>query len=217
MGMGSSERNLEAEIEAIQKQGALRNPTTSERKKPSNSMINGLPPNPTKEDQIQLNRRAYSEVLTQPIDAHGNHVLFYVAHYENDEVLTHLINQTRRIGYFAEYITSTNQRGSTVLDFCIRSSNAGFRSRLDAFYKEGRETMQEMEQQPNAQKKAEDRLWSQFQNSLLLSQHNPQHFEGCETMQEMETAKAQEHPDAMLVAQLIKDLMSMSVPPQYTP
>jgi len=101
---------------------------------------------PTEEDQLDMKYQVYRSILLEPLDDDGNHVLHYAAYYEDNEMLSYLTSQAHRLGHFAEYITSTNDHGSNIMDFCVGSSNSGFKNRVDAFYKEGRKAMQEKEE-----------------------------------------------------------------------
>jgi hypothetical protein len=98
------------------------------------------------EDILKFNHEAYVNVLLARLDADGNHALHYAVYYEDNEMLTFLNHQARRLEYFGEYMTSTSKRRSSVMDFLVGSSNSSFNSRVKAFYEEGHKTMKQKEE-----------------------------------------------------------------------
>jgi hypothetical protein len=106
----------------------------------------GTYPHLAEEEILMPDHKAYVNVFLAWLDADANHALHYAVYYEDNEMVSYLTHQTRRLGYFAEYITSTSKRGSNIMDFLVGYSNSGFNSRVEAFYEEGRKTMQQKEE-----------------------------------------------------------------------
>lgn len=97
-----------------------------------------VPPELSKEEVSKIYKSACTHVLCWPLDEDDNTVLHYAVYHEDDFMLTFLVTQARRSSLFSNYFTRFNGRGSTILDFCVGSSNTAFCNRVEALYEEAR-------------------------------------------------------------------------------
>ncbi|CAJ1945225.1 unnamed protein product [Cylindrotheca closterium] len=128
------------------------------------------------EDTLVFNHEVYVNVLLSRLDADGNHALHYAVYYQDNDFLTYLIHQAYRLGHFAQYITSTSKCGSSVMDFCVGSSNSRFNNRVKAFYDEGCKTIEEKEEAEARAKSVISMLLHYFQQFRQDANLDPASF-----------------------------------------
>ena len=86
-------------------------------------------------------RNEVLRVLLVPLDQDGNHLLHYAVYFEDNDMVSYLIQEARHWERFAEFITSKNLRGFTAMDYALLSGNKSVEKQMTALWKEAQDVL----------------------------------------------------------------------------
>lgn len=86
---------------------------------------------------------AILNTLLSAMDHDGNNIFHYAVYMEDNQVISYLVDEARKVNRFAEFIVGTNDRGQSALDFSIVcTKDPTIPGRVQAFWDEAHEIIE---------------------------------------------------------------------------